>query len=593
MAEHPMRVNASEDSPGTRGDNGQTFEDLRNLLLGREKKEIAGLRDRIENPVARAADVSAVVAEAIELRRERGGKGDLNKALAPSVEDALRESVRKDPSALADALFPVMGPAIRKSIAESIRSMLESFNQALEHSFSIEGVRWRIESVRTGKPFAEIVFLHTLLYRVEQVFLIHKATGLMLGHCVAPRVAMRDPALVSGMFSAIQSYVRDSFKAPKEDNLDSLQVGELEVWVEDGPYAILAAVIRGHAPASYRATLKKTIEEIHRDFAFALERFDGDSTPLAAADRRLELCLESHSHLREPGKRKYLLPILSLVVLVGIGIWGAIALQKQRMWNRFLDELQSQPGIVVTSSGKENGRYLVRGLRDPLASDPELLLKNAHIDSERVRFRWAPFYAIDDESVERRAIEILQPPAGVTLSVRDGLLGAVGRAPSEWARNLRDRAAFVPGLKNVDTSKLEEVEQNEISQIEAALTSTIFTFPIGSAEVVSGEEGKFGSTAEQIELLFAKLSVSSLPTIIDVVGHTDNSGGEALNLSLSQRRSEYVARKLVEKGVARRYLSPRGVGTSEPVQSRDTEGGNQLDRSVTFRILPSKPLQDQ
>ena len=44
----------------------------------------------------------------------------------------------------------------------------------------MQGLKWRVESIRTGRPFAEIVLMHSLLYRVEQVFLIHRETGLVL-----------------------------------------------------------------------------------------------------------------------------------------------------------------------------------------------------------------------------------------------------------------------------------------------------------------------------------------------------------------------------------------------------------------------------
>ena len=587
MAEDPTRRDHSEGSPAAREDETQEFENLRNLLLARERAEIAGLREHVENPRVRTEDLSTAIAEAIVLRREHGGREALSKALAPSIEDALHESVRKDPSVLAGALFPVMGPAIRKSIAESIRSMLESFNQALEHSFSIQGIRWRVESMRTGKPFAEIVLLHSLLYRVEQVFLIHKATSLMLGHCVAPQVATQDPTLVSGMLSAIQSFVRDSFKAPMEDSLDSLQMGELEVWVEDGPQAILAAVIRGHAPASYRATLKKAIEEIHRDFATPLEQFDGDSAPLGAADPQLALCLESHYQPKRSTKPKPLLPLLGLVVLVAIVTWTAIVVRNDRRWNRFVEALQTQPGIVVTSIQKEGGRYLVRGLRDPLASSPEVLLQDAHMDPARVKFQWVPFYALDDESVERRAIEILQPPPGVTLLMREGVLTAAGQAPSDWIRRLRDRAALVPGLKNVDTSKLDDANRSEVDRLVNALNSILFRFPAGSALVESGEEAKFGKVAGQIKLLVANATVLGRAPAIAVVGHTDNAGIESSNMTLSRKRSEYVMRKLIEKGVARRYLISRGVGSSEHVQSHDGESTSPFDRSVTLRVISS------
>lgn len=595
MAEHPTPRNRSENSPGTREDKNRTFEDLRDILLAQEKREIAFLRDRIENPAVRAEDLSAVIAEAIELRREHGGQENLNKALTPSVEEALRESVRKDPSVLAGALFPVMGPAIRKSIVESIRSMLESFNQALEHSFSIEGIRWRIESMRTGKPFAEIVLLHSLLYRVEQVFLIHKMTGLLLGHCVAPQVATQDPTLVSGMLSAIQSFVRDSFLVRNEDSLDSLQVGELEVWVEGGPLAILAAVIRGHAPASYRATLEKTIEEIHRGFGPALERFDGDSAPLAAADEPLALCLESHYLPKTVTRRKPYLLILVLIVVVGLGIWTASAVRNQRKWSQFVEDLQRQPGIVVTSIVKEDGRYLVRGLRDPLAPGPEALLANVHMNPKAVKFQWTPFYALDDESIKRRAVATLQPPAGVTFSVREGVLSAEGTASSDWIRSLRDRAALVAGLKKVDTSKLGNADRSEVHQLETALGSVIFTFPAGSAQVELDEEAKFEAVAAQIKLLLARTTPVARVPRIEVIGHADKSGTKPLNLSLSQRRAEYVTRKLVEEGVAREYLSPRGVGSSGSVESRSTsstKGGTRIDRSVTLRVTPSRPSQN-
>ena len=90
--------------------------------------------------------------------------------------------------------------------------------------------------------------------RVEQVLLIHRPTGLKLEHCFAPTVAYQDPEMVSGMLTAIQDFVRDSFSAPPGETLDSLRVGDLEVWVEQGPHATIAAVIRGHAPASLRST---------------------------------------------------------------------------------------------------------------------------------------------------------------------------------------------------------------------------------------------------------------------------------------------------------------------------------------------------
>jgi len=153
--------------------------------------------------------------------KKKDGERALAKALSPTIQETLRESVRKDPHVLADALFPMMGPAIRKSITETLRAMLESFNAALEHSLSAQGIKWRIEAFRTGKSFGEIVLMHSLLYRVEQVFLIHRQTGLVLSHVVATSVSTQDPSMVAGMLSAIQQFVRDSFDSKNEETLGS------------------------------------------------------------------------------------------------------------------------------------------------------------------------------------------------------------------------------------------------------------------------------------------------------------------------------------------------------------------------------------
>ena len=155
------------------------FTELRSLLVGPEQRQLRALQTRLEDPAAQARDVSRVLATAVELRTH---DPHLQRALAPTIEDAITASVRRNPRPLADALFPIIGPAIRKAIAATLNGMLESLNTTLEHSLSWRSLRWRLDARRTGRPFAEIVLLNTLVYRVEQVFLIHRPSGLLLQH---------------------------------------------------------------------------------------------------------------------------------------------------------------------------------------------------------------------------------------------------------------------------------------------------------------------------------------------------------------------------------------------------------------------------
>src|ERR1700691_2957556 len=275
-------------------DNNHAYEELRHLIVAPEQEEIADIQERLEDRARRAEDVSSVVAEAISMRRDKkDGERALAKALAPTIQETLRESVRRDPHVLADALFPVMGPAIRKSITETLRGMLESFNEALEHSLSWRGIQWRIESFRTGRPFAEIVMMHSLLYRVEQVFLIHRETGLVLNHVVAPSAPAQDADMVAGLLSAIQQFARDSFQPGTTENLGNMTFDELQIRVVSGPNAVIAAAIRGHAPEAYNLAMNETLEEIQRHYSSALVNFKGDPGPFRAAEPQIARLLET------------------------------------------------------------------------------------------------------------------------------------------------------------------------------------------------------------------------------------------------------------------------------------------------------------
>ncbi|MDR0748270.1 MAG: OmpA family protein [Tannerellaceae bacterium] len=67
-----------------------------------------------------------------------------------------------------------------------------------------------------------------------------------------------------------------------------------------------------------------------------------------------------------------------------------------------------------------------------------------------------------------------------------------------------------------------------------------------------------------------------------VEGHTDNTGNEALNQTLSEARSEAVVDKLVEMGVAADRLTSTGKGQTSPLADNATDEGRAKNRRVEF-----------
>lgn len=170
-------------------DKGESedFSALRRLLLSPEQIQLDRLRQRMDTLVIGPQEVSRVLPDAIRLRAQQDNR--LLASLLPITQEALALSIKQSPQLISDSIAPILGSAIRKAISRAMREMFQSLNQTLEYSMSWQGLQWRWEAWKTGRPFVEVVVLHTLRFRVEQVFLIHKKTGLLLNHVMAEGIS--------------------------------------------------------------------------------------------------------------------------------------------------------------------------------------------------------------------------------------------------------------------------------------------------------------------------------------------------------------------------------------------------------------------
>jgi outer membrane protein OmpA-like peptidoglycan-associated protein len=76
---------------------------------------------------------------------------------------------------------------------------------------------------------------------------------------------------------------------------------------------------------------------------------------------------------------------------------------------------------------------------------------------------------------------------------------------------------------------------------------------------------------------------------VEVQGHTDNVGGDAYNLQLSETRAASVRAWLVQHGVAADHLTSKGYGKSQPVADNGTDEGRAKNRRVELVKAGCKP----
>lgn len=555
------------------------IESLRTILVDPERRHLAALQARLDDLDVRANDVGEVLPQVLQRHAHDPA---IARALTPALERALTKSVQRNPKPLADALFPIMGPAIRKAVAASLAGMIESLNRTLEHSFSRQSIRWRLEALRTGKSFAEVVLLKTLLFRVEQVLLIDRKTGLLLQHAHTGAAAAKDADMVSGMLTAIRDFAQDSFRVSGDDSLESFKVGDLAVWIEAGPHAILAAVIRGSAPRDFRRVLQDTLEAIHLEFGDALEAFNGDASTLDGCLVALEECLHAEYQADRRKSRAGGVWLLGGAAALVLLVWAVFSYQARAREARYLEALRAEPGITIVSTSREGGRLVVEGLRDPRARDPQTLVAGTGLSEDAVRGQWAPYYALDPSLVLARAHDALQPPDGTTLVLNDGVLSAAGAPPVAWVAEARRLAPLVPGVTAFDAAgALEASTRAAIARIE----SRAVLFVKGNAGLVAGQDDVLRGIARDVTELDRLAEASGQRFRMEVIGHTDADGPAESNLPLSRARAEVVRAAVGREASGRLEIVVDGLGSRQPVVLSQNEVDKQQNRRVTIRVI--------
>jgi hypothetical protein len=521
---------------------GGEYESLRLLLLDDEQQRLDGIDRRLDA-------LPDTLAESIESANRTGGASRLARALSESTTESLEVAVRRKPDTVVHAVFPVIGPAIRRALVEALRHMASDLDQALTDTLSLKVLRWRFEAWRTGVPYAQVVLRHRLHYRVEHLFLIQHQSGLLLDYLSAPGVQEIDPDAVAGMLTAIAQFVHDSVRAEGAARLGSASVGEYRLLVSDGPEARLAALVRGVPPSALSTRMDELSEELQARYGSRLAASPDGAGGLLEPNLLTDLhqTRASADERTTPHRHWVFLALLAIVVGgTAYRVWTGWQWSKQVEAVRA--ELARWPGFVLLhAESPRRGELVVDGLYDPAGGDPR---SHGRIDGrasgETMRIAWSlrPYISLEPALVARRAARLLAlDPSLIQGPDVGGVLHLVGTVPfAEWHR-LRTMDPAIPGVERVDSSRLgypgaSEIEAT-VAQIEAAR--------IGFASGITPDdaaEATLQTMLAHVEHLQALAVDAGISVQLHAFGLTDEPGGSLLNRDLRMRRAEWLAQRL-------------------------------------------------
>jgi OOP family OmpA-OmpF porin len=224
-------------------------------------------------------------------------------------------------------------------------------------------------------------------------------------------------------------------------------------------------------------------------------------------------------------------------------------------------------------------------LRDPLAVDPQLVLREAAIDPARVVSDWKPYQSLEPELVLKRVQIAFAPPPTVNFAIEGDRIVAVGSAPATWIQRARASSRLLPaGTPAVDLSQVRDANDGALGKLREAIQSKEIRFDYNSPLPSRGQEKILDQLAGELRELTALSSTLRVSTRVTLIGHSDVTGQGLYNLALSLARAESVRTLLKQRGVDPDVLAVRSAGTLEPREQGDTEAVRSVNRRVSFTV---------
>jgi OOP family OmpA-OmpF porin len=121
------------------------------------------------------------------------------------------------------------------------------------------------------------------------------------------------------------------------------------------------------------------------------------------------------------------------------------------------------------------------------------------------------------------------------------------------------------------------VAASEQSVLDAALANRIIEFESGKAALTPSGMAILDQMSEALKKLNG--------IKVEVIGHTDNAGSRAGNLSLSQARAEAVKTYVASHGIKADSIAVSGEGPDRPVADNRTPDGRARNRRIEFKVV--------
>jgi outer membrane protein OmpA-like peptidoglycan-associated protein len=464
----------------------------------------------------------------------------MSTALGPEMGKAIKTQINLEPDAMVDALYPVIGNTIAKYMAE----VVQDINEKVENTLSVQGVVRKIRAKLKGISEAELIVQESLGFAIRAVFLIHKASGLVIYEVQPDSKFKLEADMVAGMLTAIRSFVKDCVSEPGViSELHEIDYDDSKIILEVAGYCYLTAVIKGKPSKEFISNIRATLGQIVLKYDELIQTFTGDTEHLPELLKLLLDQLVLTETQKPRGKPKPPIALLGLLLLLGlpIGYWFYRAHIAQQIESDAAIALDAAPELSVyrlipdvqgdqlVLTGRVPSQYLRTKAGQVVSAVAPTLKLNNQVIAVKV--------PTDPEQIIRevqRLTQMLNQQPGVALfaTLQEGTVTLKGLLP-----DLKQVSAIVQSYRQL--SGVDAVIS--FIQINPLLDTRIF-FDLNSSQASSVDTARIAKLVQALLQEYPNLHLR-------IIGHSDETGQAERNQILGLERARFVQRIFVNQNI--------------------------------------------
>jgi len=220
------------------------------------------------------------------------------------------------------------------------------------------------------------------------------------------------------------------------------------------------------------------------------------------------------------------------------------------------------------------------------------LLKDAerHFSSAKTNIVFKPLGTVPDywEATSSVLLEILAATESAHVLLTDKTLRIRGVSTNIWHETMSHLRAVLPEFIDLNVDMIIVDEQLNARDLCSRAFAEYRTGAINFEESTTLLRSSAKGALDRV----VSLADSCRESTLTITGHTDSSGPEAWNRTLSLARADAVADYVVSSGIARARLFTVGAGSSEAIASNASRYGRSLNRRIAIDFQAARGSGD-